>query len=170
MAITLASLIKSLDKISLEDLQQLDHNIVRAKNAMSCPLLRIPAELRNCIWYLASVADLKHQHKLNQDTAALGPVQDRPLHPPCFINTCRQIRAEAAPILFDSIMIWEEWLGNDFFPALNNPRAYPFLWTKLAPHQIMSLQLERRYYLPTLAIRYNYADDLPKAWAAVTLR
>lgn len=48
-----------LHGLSVEDLQKLEHHIIRAKNAKVISLLDLPAELRKLIWHFALIAELK---------------------------------------------------------------------------------------------------------------
>ncbi|USW50451.1 hypothetical protein Slin15195_G037700 [Septoria linicola] len=138
-------------------------------------LLTIPRELRDRIWELALLADIRDQCPKPPESkveivlpAGLpGIVQDVRMDvaamaynlsafmpkPPAFVDTCRQIKVETQATLYSSIMIWEEWHGRSGSK------------TVLQPYQMGSLFNTRKHGLPLLKCRpMRFGEkDVPEA-------
>lgn len=104
-----------LDAMTFQDLGALRCRVTSAQNLKN-PLLALPAELRNRIWHLAFTADLKDQivdldfwSELELTNGKRSANPQPVLHPPSFLNACRQMKDEAGGILYGDIMIWEEY-------------------------------------------------------------
>lgn len=122
-----------LDGMSFKDLDTLRLRVTEAQNLKN-PLLRLPAELRNRIWHLACVEDLELQINHSETRAVIAATSnsrdDTPLpalHPPSFLSACHQIKHEAAGVLYDEIMIWQEYIHRSD------------AWKKLKPKAITAL-------------------------------
>ncbi|KAI5357899.1 hypothetical protein Slin14017_G119120 [Septoria linicola] len=123
-------------------------------------LLTIPRELRDRIWELALLADIRDQcpkppeskveivlpaglpgivQPVRMDVAAMAYNMSAFMpKPPAFVDTCRQIKVETQATLYSSIMIWEEC----------DPAT--FAWRTLQPYQMASFYDTRKHGVPVL--------------------
>lgn len=138
--------------LTITELESLTLRLATLKNSKQS-LLRLPAELRNRIWYMALVEDIKDQvakkgHLRTDRTRDCVAWTDcfQPLErtltitPPQFLNACRQMKLEVESILFTDIMIFEE------YDALLKK------WKPLKPYHLGSLFNTRKFGLPVFAM------------------
>ncbi|KXS95414.1 hypothetical protein AC578_6767 [Pseudocercospora eumusae] len=154
-------------------------------------LLALPPEIRNRIWYLALVEDLRHQrehdrNKRNEDEPVLRDpfhivntsarhreawTQGLIPHPPRFAATCRQIKLETESILYGEVMIWEEHhhISHNKDPGPGrDPLGYGDRKI-LLPYQVHGLFNIRQLGLPILKVRRILDMQLNNLWTGVSI-
>lgn len=134
MASRSAPMDSELNDMSFQDLDILRRRVTSAQNIKN-PLLRLPAELRNRIWRLACLADLEKQLNIIDTRAEIEQFSSSvrestpslKLRPPYFLNACRQMKQDVEDVLYNDIMVWEEYLHQSK------------KWRKLNPEEVSVL-------------------------------
>ncbi|PPJ58395.1 hypothetical protein CBER1_08091 [Cercospora berteroae] len=140
--------------LTITELESLALRVATLKNSKQS-LLRLPAELRNRIWYMALIEDIKDQvantGHLRTDqtrdcvawTDCFQPIERAlTIKPPQFFNACRQMKLEVEFILFTEIMKFEE---------------YDILlkkWKTLKPYHLGSIFNTRKLGLPVFGMHH----------------
>ncbi|WPA99631.1 uncharacterized protein RHO25_004249 [Cercospora beticola] len=186
----IAQLLASADALSLSELETASCRLIEIRNSKT-PLFRLPGELRNRIWRMALIEDIRSQHETFRDEAVsiaqerkekalttgtstaaiLREVADRRafgddhvgnifkdmmfqreikiIALPTFHNTTRQMKTEVESILYNEVMIWDEY--DHLFRT----------WKQLLPYQMGGLFNIRKHGVPLLKLRKEYrANDI----------
>lgn len=124
---TITDMLGDADEFSDSDVEVFTQHLMRRKNSKQ-PLLRLPGELRNRIWRLAQIEDVKDQRKAfelrkEHDLAEcltenehspvavdLRWILARIFHPlpSTFSLACQQMKQEAQSIFFEEVLVVTE--------------------------------------------------------------